>query len=115
MGKLPAAPGMLWWYLEPVLEMFAQRMQVKSTEFPACNQTEPYPPGITIITSPCTDIPRHEGFCPEDAAKASTFGCEILVVPITGQRSQSLLFSSEDVLCGDLQLPARRNKPLEKP
>lgn len=28
--------------------------------------------------------------------------------------SDSLLFSSEDAIHGDLQLPARRNKPLEK-
>lgn len=41
---------------------------------------------------PCTDIPRHEGFCPEDIAKAFTSGCEILVVPITGQGARACYF-----------------------
>lgn len=41
---------------------------------------------------PRTDIPRHEGFCPEDTAKAFTSGCEILVVPITGQGARACYF-----------------------
>lgn len=41
---------------------------------------------------PHADIPRHEGFCPEDTAKAFTSGCEILVVPITGQGARACYF-----------------------
>lgn len=64
----------------------------KKNWFPAHNQTEPDPPEIIIITSQGTYFPEHEGFCPEDADKAFTSGCEMHTVPITGQAARACYF-----------------------
>lgn len=104
-------PGMLQWY---PLQMFAQKMQGKNTWFPAHNQTEPNPPEIIIVMSQHKYDPKHQGFCPKDAAKAFTSGCETHAVPITGQGVRACYFHQRIFSRGTFKLPARRNKPLEK-
>lgn len=58
----------------------------------AHNQPEPGPPEITIVMSQCMDVPKHEGFCLEDAAKAFTSGCEMHSVPITSRGARACYF-----------------------
>ena len=55
-------------------------------------QPEPDPPEIITVTSQRTDIPEREIFCPEDAAKAFTSGCEMHAVPITSRGARACYF-----------------------
>lgn len=102
-GKLPLTPGMLCW-----------RCLLTGCKQKAPSFQSPTPKKSPLSHPSCLDIPRHKGFCPEDAAKALHLWLQDPGGANHWPESQSLLFSSEDVLCGDLQLPARRNKPLEK-
>lgn len=86
--ELPPTPGMLWWYPESGLQMFAQRMQGKNTGFPAHKLTLQK----QIVMPQRAYVPKHEGFCPEDAAKAFTSGCEMHMVPITGRGARACYF-----------------------
>lgn len=64
---------------------------------------------------PRLDIPRQEGFCPEDAAKAFTSGCEILVVPITSQGAGACYFHQRMVSVGTFSCQPGETRHWRKP
>lgn len=86
-GELPTAPGMLRWYPE-----LGYTMQAKKHLSSAHNQPEHDPPEITIAVSQCMDVPKHEGLCLEDAAKAFTSSCEMHSVPIASRGARACYF-----------------------
>lgn len=64
----------------------------KTLSFQSTTKQSPTLQKAPLSSPPCLDIPRHEGFCPKEAAKAFTSGCEILVVPITSQGARACYF-----------------------